>query len=681
MRGQSTHKFYWVKLVLYILQICDHTKEIRVPSRICLLILLLMGDFISVSAEVKDPQPSRGNVGQNKVTVEKDAGVSFSEPSQASQSAPTIIKPSEVVSWEPQSVQQVSEGNIIVKLKLTTKKNFSVYVDRVEFSSTTGYILNAVTGPESFVMIDPQTGKKAEVYRNGTFTLKFGGLGQYSDQFFPISVTYQSCSEKICLFPYTVQLDLPVQSVDKSRAPEALAKVGQKASEISTSSGIAMQAATKRERATNTSDRPSFSSLFNDSFLTNEFNFEGSGDTFLILLLLLVAGILTNITPCVYPMIPITIRILGRGTKYPFLSSSVYASGIVVTYSALAMFAAYTGSMFGQFMSNPWVNGGFAIFMLVLALSMIGFGDMTVMQNVGAKLGHKGKGLANTFAMGAGAGLIAAPCTGPILAALLTYAAGQGDPWRSSLLLFAYSLGFGIPYVFLGSAAAFVSKVQVPAKLQVTVKLCFSSVMIALALNYLRISFYGLYQKLQPWLSHLAIVCAILGVLLGFYILWLRRRNASRVLMLGPAAILGVAIFSAFHSSPRSTTVTNPNLESLSWLEDRSYAYNLAQSKSSPLMIDLSAAWCEACKEMEKTFGDPSVVNALQGWILLKEDLTEDNKHSVDIKKQFSVAGLPTVIVIPNVSEPSLFYPIAGYHDAGSLIAKINKIMDGHQGG
>jgi cytochrome c biogenesis protein CcdA len=127
--------------------------------------------------------------------------------------------------------------------------------------------------------------------------------------------------------------------------------------------------------------------------------------------------------------------------------------------------------MFGAMMASKTFNIIFAIVMITLGITMLGFGNFSKLQMIGGRLGAGKPSLRNTFFMGAGAGLVASPCTGPILAALLAYTAKNHTVAESSALLLVYSIGFALPYILLGGAAARASQVKVPPQIQIAVKL------------------------------------------------------------------------------------------------------------------------------------------------------------------------------------------------------------------
>jgi len=268
------------------------------------------------------------------------------------------------------------------------------------------------------------------------------------------------------------------------------------------------------------------------------------------------------------------------------------------------------------------------------------------LQQMGNRLGAGKPSALNTFFMGAGAGLVASPCTGPILAALLAYTAGSGDVTQGSLLLFTYSLGFALPYVFLGSAAAKISKVKVSPSLQVATKLLFAGVMFALTLYYLRIPAYQLLMYLKPYWAPICLIALTLGLLVSVVFLITPKLRDRKEMLILPAAILGIGIFAA--SQWMTSVSSGEGTAHVKWYKSEQEAYAAAKSKNRPIFIDAWAEWCEACKKMDaSTFVDPDVANELnEHWIPLKLDLTETTDENDRLIDVYGLQSLPTSILM-----------------------------------
>lgn len=188
--------------------------------------------------------------------------------------------------------------------------------------------------------------------------------------------------------------------------------------------------------------------------------------SFWVYLLVFVAGIVGSLSPCVYPLIPITISLFGArdapSRLHGFLLSLVYVLGITATYSGLGVVAATTGGLFGSALQSPWVVGGVALVFVAMGLSMLGVFEIRLPGALGNRLnqvgGGEGRRIAGAFVMGTVAGIIAAPCVGPPLVVVLTFIATQGDVPHGLGLMASYSLGMGLLFIVLGTFTQLLSR-------------------------------------------------------------------------------------------------------------------------------------------------------------------------------------------------------------------------------
>lgn len=209
------------------------------------------------------------------------------------------------------------------------------------------------------------------------------------------------------------------------------------------------------------------------------------------LLLVFIAGVLASLTPCVYPLIPITVGIFGakqaesRGKAFGL--SLVYVLGIAVTYSALGVAAASLGTVFGGAMQSPWVLGGIATLFAVLGLSSLGVFEIRLPGALQTKLSQTGgAGWFGAFLMGLVAGIIAAPCVGPIVAGILLYVAQQQDPFLGWILLMTFAFGMGQLFLALGTFSSLLNRIPQSGGWMEGVKLVFGIIFIAMAVYYLQ---------------------------------------------------------------------------------------------------------------------------------------------------------------------------------------------------
>ena len=371
-----------------------------------------------------------------------------------------------------------------------------------------------------------------------------------------------------------------------------------------------------------------------------------SAGTFAILFL---AGILTSLTPCVYPLIPITVSVFGarrsqnRGRSV--LLSATYVSGIAAMYSMLGVAAALSGRAFGSFMSSPIVVGIMAIFLLALAASMFGAFELALPSGVQAKLTSvKGAGFPSAFGMGLVAGLVAAPCTGPVLAGVLAYVATQRSAVLGFWMLFTYAMGMGVLFFVLGATS--LSLPRSGAWME-TVKSVLGIVMLGAAVALLLPLFphpHELPFHEKP-IATIAFVLAFAGVVAGaltlsFHSQWRERMlKAAAILLL----LLGVGLRFGWAGMPKSDAARK-----IEWLRDEHAAVQKSLDTGKPLLIDFGAEWCAACKELDvHTWTDPKVANEVaEHFVPLKIDATDDNDAIEALEEKYAVPGLPTVLMM-----------------------------------
>ncbi len=176
----------------------------------------------------------------------------------------------------------------------------------------------------------------------------------------------------------------------------------------------------------------------------------------LAIVIVFAAGVLTSLTPCVYPMIPVTITYIGGASvgskKRGFSLSLVYVLGIAIIYTSLGAFSALFGKVFGNITQNPWVYIAVANIIIFFGLSMLGVFTIRLpgfLSGIG-KAGKKG-GYLGSLLMGMAAGFIAAPCTAPVLGVLLVLAGQKQNVVYGAFLLFIFSLGLGVLFILLGT--------------------------------------------------------------------------------------------------------------------------------------------------------------------------------------------------------------------------------------
>lgn len=204
-----------------------------------------------------------------------------------------------------------------------------------------------------------------------------------------------------------------------------------------------------------------------------------------VLLACFGAGLASSFTPCIYPLIPVTIGILGSRQSaskgLAFLLTLAYVLGIATTYAALGLLAALTGSLFGEFSANPWLLLGIGAVILALALNMLDVYSIRLGNFGTAAAGERRSGFLSNYAYGLTFGLIASPCTAPPLAAILTWVGSTHSLVAGPLSLFAFSLGMGTVLLIIGTFSSSLTRLPKSGMWMVHVKKAMGVMMVIMA--------------------------------------------------------------------------------------------------------------------------------------------------------------------------------------------------------
>lgn len=363
----------------------------------------------------------------------------------------------------------------------------------------------------------------------------------------------------------------------------------------------------------------------------------------------LLIGIGIAFTPCVLPMYPlISAIILGREKPHSqrriLLLAVVYVQGMALTYTLLGLVVAAAGLQFQAALQHPYVLIGLSILFVLLALSMFGLYSLQLPSSLQTRLvqwssTQRGGSLAGVFAMGALAGLICSPCTTAPLSAILLYIAQSGNMLAGAGTLYLYALGMGIPLVIV---TLFGNKLLPRSGPWMQyVKEAFGFVILALPVFLLE-RVLGDVWGLRLW-SLLAI--AFFG---WAFVLSLKAHSGwARVCQLLLLAALLIAARPlqdwAFGSNTQQSEIKHLAFKQVADLPQLQTA--LAQAQGKPVMLDLYADWCVACKEFEKyTFSDEQVQRQLANTVLLQADVTANSAEHAALLKQLNVLGLPTIL-------------------------------------
>ncbi len=358
-----------------------------------------------------------------------------------------------------------------------------------------------------------------------------------------------------------------------------------------------------------------------------------------------IFGLGVALTPCVYPMIAVTVGIFGARKSSSRLEgallSAVFVLGIVTLFVPLGVVAARTGALMGAWLQNPWVFRGIAALFLLMAASLFGAFDLTLPDWLQNRLsGVGGVGYRGAFALGLVSALIATPCTGPFLTSLLIWIADSQHTALGAVMMAAFSLGLGTPFFLVGATA-----MQLPksGRWMLHVKTGLGIVLVVAALYYLGNGLPALTALVPPSAALAAAlgVAALVGI--GLLAAATRVRAGGWLLKAGGIALVSLGTYLALLAAtapPRGATIAWQGVGATA-------ARTQATAEQRPLLLDFTASWCIACKELDRyTFSDPGVVAATARYLAVKVDLTDDDDPAAAATKaEHRIVGLPTVLL------------------------------------
>jgi thiol:disulfide interchange protein len=536
---------------------------------------------------------------QAPATASLSAPKVFSEQPVAVQKAisPEIQLHANQLAWSLD--QENVHGSLIVDVVLSTLNKFHLYEERTSFSvdheSSEFWQLKVLQKPTPTRFFDPVSKSLVPGYvGQALFRLELTPKNATAakvaqDHGLAIIASFQACSDTICLFPANLILKVDLNA----NAPRAAEK----------------------------NNESFFSQSRLEGLIQNQL-----GDSWWAFVILFLAGILTAFTPCVYPMYPITIGIFSRWSTEkatsPLLLSFLYCLGITLSYALLGLITAATGAVFGSLTQSPWFLISIGLILFASAILFSGIVEFSLPTKLinriagsNSKLGPKTQSLV----FGATLGIVASPCVGPVLIAVLS--------WTSAIIaakdVNSYILGFSYLAIFgLGMSFPFLIMSQMILKMKMSPS----------------------FGRWTPWIKRI-----------------------GTILLLGSSLYFLVPGFKYLRMQQMASQ--NSSQESLI----KTYSYFDAP-KGKPMLIDFRADWCVACLEIEaKTLTNPKVVeyfNSEQA-SLIKVDLTVLTPDNEGIAKKFGVISLPALIFVGSDGEVCQSLSTYEFINADDLMQKL----------
>jgi thioredoxin:protein disulfide reductase len=362
------------------------------------------------------------------------------------------------------------------------------------------------------------------------------------------------------------------------------------------------------------------------------------------LLGIFAGGMALNLTPCVYPLIPITVSYFGgqaakggegRGTLV--MHGLCYMLGLALTNSLLGVVASLTGGLMGGILQNPFVLVAVAVVLVVFATSLFGLWEMRLPSGLTQAAAKSYTGYFGSLFMGLTLGVVAAPCIGPFVLGLLTWVASMGSPWLGFVIFFTLSLGLGLPLFLLAMFSGQLKKLPRSGGWMIWVRKLMGWVLVGMAAHFIR--------PLLPGHGG-TILLAVVALAAGLHLGWIDKNQANFRAFPWLKGGTGIAclVLAAYF-------VTSLALQGagVSWRPYTDETLKEAQNLKKPVIIDFYATWCTPCRELDDvTFHDVSVVKQAESdFIMVKVDVTKaGNPLHERLLQEYGIKGVPTIVFL-----------------------------------
>ncbi|OGU33691.1 MAG: thiol:disulfide interchange protein [Ignavibacteria bacterium GWB2_35_6b] len=439
-------------------------------------------------------------------------------------------------------------------------------------------------------------------------------LGNYD---LVVRLSYQACNNQSCLAPAEVHDTVSIEVVDNQTA------INEINSEIFSKLDLSYS---QSEIAAENNDEDSLASTLESSGL------------FLSLLIVFLGGLALNLTPCVYPLIPITVGYFGGqsegSTGRLFFLGLLYVLGMAVTYSIVGVLTSLSGAIFGTLLQNPIVIIAVAGILVALSLSMFGVYEFKLPDSWVMKAGGAKSGAIGALVMGLTMGIVAAPCIGPFVLGLVTYVGAKGDPVYGFLMFFFLAVGLGFPYLFLALFSGKIKSLPRAGFWMEAVKHIFGFLLIGMALYF---------------------IGPLLPKEIDFYVLPVFMIGASLYLLFFDKLadnIIGFRIFKTIFSVAIITLgvylLWPAEKKSPDWQKFDNASYETSLQNNEKMILDFYADWCIPCKELDAlTFSDERVISKSKEFTNYKIDMTKTMSDETEaFRNKFKIVGMPTLIFI-----------------------------------
>ncbi len=385
-----------------------------------------------------------------------------------------------------------------------------------------------------------------------------------------------------------------------------------------------------------------------------------------------IFGLALNLTPCVYPVIPLTVGYFGgqsgRSKGSSFVMALFYVVGIAIIFAILGLISGLAGKQWGFLFQNPWFVIVVTTIILAMAASMFGAFEITVPSWLTSSLGKSREGNIGALVMGLTVGVVIAPCAAGIIIGLVGLVAKLGIVAKGTLLFFIMGLGLGLPYLILATFSGLLTKLPQSGMWMVWVRKLFGVLLVGVALYFFLPQAKHIYDQQGFFFGLLAIFG---GLLLGFLD---HAPGYTKNFKIG-RSIFGVLMI--FFGIFLVNKAIHAKSSELNWIHYQNETIEELRAEGKPIFIDFYADWCAPCKEMDRTtFKDQRVIEISKQINMVKVDCTAPDENIKKFMGQFDVTGMPTLVFIDKNGKEVFEMREIGYLGADGFLEKVNRLIE-----
>ncbi|MBE8222290.1 MAG: thioredoxin fold domain-containing protein [Bdellovibrionales bacterium] len=511
-----------------------------------------------------------------------------------------------------------NDGSGKIYLKLNLKTGYKAYVDKFKLYSKPWLNFSAPKVTPSYLIKDNFSNTKRYVTK-GASTLSFfyENIKEWPKNLkkIPLYIEYQICTKTVCYLKQTKKLYIATKHLAYSAQNTDSADLNNNSFKNVNLSVC----------DTNFFSFKCFLQLDQNILLKKMKSILTSKNWGVLIFILFITGLLMSFTPCILPMIPITLSIIGiqenKSLNQKLLTTMVYSFGISLTYASMGVLAAITGSLFGNILSSPYVQFIFALIFFISSLSLFGLFSINGPLGIFQKYNFtKNPNLFTVFISGLIAGLIASPCIGPVLLGVLSFVAKSQDAFLGFVLLFVLAQGLNFSLIIISlTGGSWIKKHLQKPKIMYGAK-------VILGIGFLLGSFYFAYPLLSPIINKI-------------------NPNISK----------GHKLWSAFS-------------------ED---AFKQAVKKNKPIVIDFYADWCLSCVELNiKVFGSKKIQDIKSQFTWLQVNATYESPLVLKMQKKYKILGLPTILFFSKTGVLQDNLRLTGFENSKKFKNRLIKLLN-----